>query len=367
MTFASYQRVPTLMTYADALNKLNTTEPIRRRSPTLIPLGARKDCDKFSIQMADDTKNNSANISPETAPGSIDILFYGHPCVRYLKPLPDQPEHITRVQLLPKAHGWGTTEGWVLWTLLNRVVRSTQATRNHLKIFDPKSNVLVVPTPASDPRMPNFGGPPPAVILRIDTQALTIERDTTNGEPPASHTWRINRKQANNVRQTYGQFYRYAKGMIAVRKEQLSSPWAAANAEPLNVISFTDAELLDPAIKHITTLRWSSRLDRKPTVNSELHGAWSTRMTGLLSLILPHPDEDIQAQNFAHAFAIVASLCTTLQRRPDGAALVETKSIPKKIDELLFKWHSNTVFDRVPVPANTVPSTTYNLWVDRHE
>jgi hypothetical protein len=206
------------------------------------------------------------------------------------------------------------------------------------------------------------------VTLRIDTGAYypmascPIERE----EKIEQHQWVINRKAANNVRAKYGRFYRYVKGMVALRREQITD-------------SYTDTEMLcvprsenENALgQSIAGLAWSNRLDNKypdndPRMPRFESGTWRERMDKFLLLISDHEDESVQTDNFATAFAAVLALCSArkywMRNRSDGSVLIEASQIPKKVDELIFKYHTE-VFEKVPVPEGRIPSTKYDTWV----
>ncbi len=336
MSFASYQRLPTMLTYATALNKAKTTEPIRGRSPELIPLGARRDCDKFAIRLEES--------------GDVCVLLYNHPWLKYLKPTADQPEHITRIQLLNSRYGWGVSEGWTLDSLFHGVLHA-QVSRKYVKIFRAAGDPFVIP-------MPTAATP---VTLEVDAQKRTVERV----EEVVLSAWRINRAEANNVRKQYGKFYRFMKGMIGVRKQEYR-PWSPHYAAADLVVEFNASEFADVAEAHpiLFSKSWGDSLDKNPMLNSDKYHAWVEKMTHFITLIEDNPDEAVQWQNFAHAFAVLGYLCAATNR-VRSSDKVKVEDIPKKADELLFKHYSNKVFQRAPVPEGSVPRTTYDLWVDR--
>lgn len=358
MSFASYHRLPTLLSHADALGHYIKTEPIRGRSPELIPLGARRDCDKFSISKTDD--------------GDVDICMYGKTMLRFIKPTEDQPAHITRVQLLPSTYGWGVSEGWTMDSLFHGLLHAT-VSRKYIKFQTAKGN-LVVP-------VPNMNAPLDIVTLRMDTQAGTVEREMVGDTPNVLSAWKIDRAQANNIRKQYGLFYRFMKGMIGVRKEVYSHAWEGD--KQVVMFNSTEFQATASARSNLFSDRWDKRLDNKPRLDAaeSAYIKWTERMAEFVSMISPDPDESVQAQNFADAFAFLGYLCSenhfyyrygattahqhgTSPNAPITHRVVIT-DIPKKLDELVFKYHSKQVFRREPVKEGTVPRTTYDSWVDR--
>jgi hypothetical protein len=71
MSYSSYRYIPFLDNYAEALDHLNKTEPIRGSKPVRVPLGRRSDSNKFGI-----SKDLNGDISP------VPVRAHGHrvPC-----------------------------------------------------------------------------------------------------------------------------------------------------------------------------------------------------------------------------------------------------------------------------------------------
>jgi hypothetical protein len=224
---------------------------------------------------------------------------------------------------------------------------------------------------------------------------------------PVLHTYRLNRQATNNVRARYGEFYRYMKGMIGVRKElQQHSYYDRPSGETVideyYAIPFTGEELMGviPTVTEshrifkATELRFdpdNPMVDCNPTDKPPMltlkyeedpdcpegryrqvetrdrYNKWVASTQEFLSLIsVPTSDPD-QHEKFRQAFVWLGHFTGVGSYRSMrvDAIRVEVGAMQKTIDEIIFKWHSEEVIERVPAKPNTVPSARYMKWVTR--
>jgi len=331
MAFASYRRLSYIDTYEQALAFIKKTAPIRGRD--IIPLGARRDADKFNIRL--------------TPTNDIEVLFYRSVILTYLNPSNGDGDLLFSAP----AVGWGTTEAWIFESLLSRVARA-KATKGFLHLRAVNGGDYVYP----------------AGKTRAYANLQIVA-------PTDNYVWRIKRTEANKVRARYGEFYRYVKGMVGVRK----SPHP--HYDDSHVIVFTLGEFTEAL-----TTEWISKsvsLRNKPPVHTSYHRAaftnataitnhadWRAAMREFIKLVTPHEDGQVQADNFYKAFLSlgVAQISSFFFRgfgRDD--TYVDATSLAKITDELLFKYYSDDVFVQEKVPAGRVPDDRYRLWVTRDE
>jgi hypothetical protein len=97
------------------------------------------------------------------------------------------------------------------------------------------------------------------------------------------------------------------------------------------------------------------------------YNKWVASTQAFLSLIsVPTSDPD-QHEKFRQAFVWLGhftGMGSYRSMRVD-AIRVEVGAMQKTIDEIIFKWHSEEVIERVPAKPNTVPSGKYLKWVTR--
>ena len=337
MAFASYRRLPYIDTYEQALAFIKKTAPIRGRD--IIPLGARRDADKFNIRI------NPSN--------DIEVLFYRQVILTYLNPANGEDGDLL---FSAPAIGWGVTEAWIFESLLSRVAYA-KATKGFLHLRAVNGGDYVYP----------------AGKTRAWHNLQIVA-------PADNYVWRIKRTEANKVRARHGAFYRYVKGMVGVRK----SPHP--HYDDSHVITFTLGEFTEALPNE-----WISKcasLRNKPPVHTSYHRApfaahathathapanhadWRAVMREFIKLVTPHEDGQVQADNFYKAFLTlgVAQISAFFFRglgRDD--TYVDASSLAKVADELLFKYYSDDVFVQEKVPAGRVPDDRYRLWVTRDE
>jgi hypothetical protein len=227
-------------------------------------------------------------------------------------------------------------------------------------------------------------------------------------EQPTHYTYRLNRQATNNVRARYGEFYRYMKGMIGVRKELKVSQYfnyrdhenvideeyiiRVSEQEQLGVIpqveqthdwrgntlqakhTIPDPECpmneRNPVEKPAKlTLKYEQDPDcpegrYKQVESGELYGKWVAATQEFLSLITTPADDPDQHEKFRQAFVWLARFASHRTYRIEEFA-ISVGAVQKTIDEIIFKWHSEEVIERVPAKPNTVPSGKYLKWVTR--
>jgi len=329
MAFASYQRLPYIKTYEQAFAFIEKTAPIRGRD--IIPLGARRDADKFNIRI--------------TPTGDIEVLFYRSVILTYLKD--------GDLLFSSPPGGWGITEAWIFECLLPQVARA-KATKGFMHLHAVNGADYVYPE----------GKTRAYASLQII-------------EPTEHYVWRLKRTETNKVRTRYGAFYRYVKGMVGVRK--VLHKYTDEYIVELLVREFVD-NLTPQWLEESSYLRHKPRItksDRLAFVGAKFqtHAEWRKLMGKLIEMIEPQDDAQKQAENFYKAFLSIASTMVshylfTRAHLPadagdDNTVQVQADSMGRILDEMLFKYYSDDVFVQEKVPAGRVPDDRYALWVTR--
>lgn len=191
MTTASFHRLPNLRTYAQALDRYNTTKPIRGRSPEVRPLGARKDVDRFKID-----KRENGDV--------VCILFR----TDFLTFHPDNSITIDLGGYKPSLSDAYFVE---------EVLAFRACIQRRALVIEPINT-------ANKWR----------VVLTNEAKTLTFVRDEQNVLMPSKEYavkgWTIDRAASNEVRKKYGEFYRYLKTALSLRKDEETGTVIAVSA-----------------------------------------------------------------------------------------------------------------------------------------
>lgn len=199
MGYQSVGYVPRITSYAQAERLLKTTAPIRGRSPKIIPLGRRKDCDIYHIC--------------EGRGDDIQLVLYSTAVLTV-----HNDDSMT-------VH----TNGY-----------NTQSTHQFIhQVTGIQANGFRGTT-----KLTFADG---YVHLLANNETIRIRRNE-NGRWVADDKrklrgYKMNRKAANNVRARYVEFSNYLRGIVSLRKEQLDSPVWVHNGYTDEIISIDHTEL----------------------------------------------------------------------------------------------------------------------------
>jgi len=379
MSYSSYRYIPYLDNYTEAFKVFSTTEPIRGSKPVRVPLGRRQDSTKFGI---------SKDLN-----GDIHLSLYGHTGIVFHPSTDSNTGSLTIGDTSGKRQWrWSSCDSYFILSVLGRYIKNARTDRGRLVLETRDDQKFVLESKGN-------------LTLAYNKHALKLTPADT--EQPTHYTYRLNRQATNNVRARYGEFYRYMKGLIGVRKElQQHSYYDRPSGETVideyYAIPFTGEELMGV----IPTVTESHRIfkateqrfdpdnpmvdcnptDKPPMLSiryeqnpddpeggyrqvetRDRYNKWVASTQAFLSLIsVPTSDPD-QHEKFRQAFVWLGHFTgvgSYRSMRVDDIR-VEVGAMQKTIDEIIFKWHSEEVIERVPAKPNTVPSGKYLKWVTR--
>jgi hypothetical protein len=375
MSYSSYRYIPFLDNYTEAFKVFSTTEPIRGSKPVRVPLGRRSDSTKFGI---------SKDLN-----GDIHLSLYGHTGIVF-----HADNHTLTIGDTSgkRQWRWSSCDSYFILSVLGRYIKNARTDRGRLVLETRDDQKFVLESKGN-------------LTLTYNKNALKLTPADT--EQPTHYTYRLNRQATNNVRARYGEFYRYMKGLIGVRKElQQHSYYDRPSGETVideyYAIPFTGEELMgviptvteshrifkateqrfDPDNPMVDcnpvekpaklTLKYEQDPDcpegrYRQIESGEMYDKWVAATQEFLSLIsVPTSDPD-QHEKFRQAFVWLGHFTGVGSYRSMrvDAIRVEVGAMQKTIDEIIFKWHSEEVIERVPAKPNTVPSARYMKWVTR--
>ncbi len=401
MSYSTYTRLPAVNTYEDALARTKVT-PIKGSKPLSYPLSERKYHRSFGIRIVGDEASKPTRQSYKPAPtakdGDVELLLYGFPVITLHKPEEgDDPMGATgaRLTLMSNAY-WSASDCRFILELLYGYITSTRTSKGRLILTLRSGGRIVVPKGES---------------LTLDMH--TSERTLTPVDPRAvEHTvLRLNRASANAVRASYGEFFRYLKGMVGVRKYQyqmnpqtfpyLSTMQAGLQERPLYLVKVSAEELTGvvptepykPSVGlrstvPLTNVRFANKyvshgLLRKPPTRVMRHTydevtqktttfpdgrpylEWLANAKEFLALCKTPADDPEQFEKFRQAFVWLAFYTQPSNARPDRDIVVDATVFSENFNEIIFKYHSEEVFECVLAKPGAVPTTKYDKWVTR--
>ena len=373
MSYSSYGYIPYLDNHTEALRVFNNTTPIRGSKPVRVPLGRRSDSNKFGISKTDN--------------GDIHLSLYGHTGIVF-----HADNHTLTIgdPSGKRQWRWSSCDSYFVVAVLGRYVRDVRTDRGRLVVetrdgqkfvLDSKSNLILT--------------------YNKNTHTLTPVAQATQ------YTYRLNRQATNNVRARYGEFYRYMKGMIGVRKELKVDQYynyrnqeyvtdeemviRVSEQEQAGVVPVKETEHTWTGTKRKETVpdpdfplncvcpndkppRLATRYEQFDLDNNETgyrhvdttepYDSWVASAQAFLSLITTPADDPDQHEKFRQAFVWLTRFASGRNYRISDIT-VSVGAVQKCIDEIIFKWHSEEVIERVPAKPNTVPGGKYLKWITR--
>ena len=367
MSYSSYGYIPLLDNYAEAFKVFSTTEPIRGSKPVRVPLGRRSDSTKFGI---------SKDLN-----GDIALTLYGHTGIVFHQPANPTDSNTGSLTIGDpsgkRAWRWSSCDSYFILSVLGRYIKDARTDRGRLVLETRDDQKFVLESKGNLTLAYTIGNADQPIHNR--TRTLT----PVSSSNPVLHTYRLNRQATNNVRARYGEFYRYMKGMIGVRKELKVNQYynyrdqenvideeyiiRVSEQEQLGVIPQVDCNPVEKPAK--LTLKYEQDPDcpegRYRQIEwGEMYDKWVASTQAFLSLIsVPTSDPD-QHEKFRQAFVWLARFSSHRTYRIEEFA-ISVGAMQETIDEIIFKWHSEEVIERVPAKPNTVPSARYMKWVTR--
>ena len=389
MSYASFRRLPYLKSYEYLHEHLRNTAPLKKVKGsldyTIYPLRERNKGRQFSMRMVGDAASKPVGRWYEQAPtakeGDIEVILYSSPVITFHKPDEDGAEYITLFMgAYPR---WSMSDAVFIQETLGTFVKGASTNRGRMVIDLYQGEKVVIP--------------------RKGYVRLRIQRTTPNDllvpvQEGATQlmTLRIKRKEANEVRARYGEFYRYVKGMVNVRKElHERGYYDYRNSEEVietqYLVKLTGEEMTSVVPTEDSgsgEMRFAQQYTRNPAhikppkqmkkyrfndfnntheeyFTTEDYEQWKANVEEFLTFVRNGADHESMYKGFVWLAFYARLRAMRYMHKVDNMMAVEDEDFAKTLDEIVFKYHSDEVFERVPAKPNTVPSNKYEAWITR--
>ena len=342
MGYSTVMRVPKIADYKAAYKIWNDTKPIKGRaenepSTPNRPLGQRRDVDTYSIRK---------NVWTE----AIECVLYQTPVIKFNT----QDE---------------VTIGFGQWSSASTCQFITRILYPYVGAHRVRGDVVLHLYDGSKQ------------IVK-QNEELVLVRGANGAWVPKEakplYDYRVNRKEANNVRAMCGTFRKYMKGIASLKGETVTQYGVEYER-----VQFTFAELMEVfgAVNRYNDERLFLQIDEwawltaKPS-NYTKHDAekhekswrdYRETAAKFLELIKDDQDDNCRHQNYWIAFCILfvhKNYITPCNKDyiNNRVFTAGSNTFEKLLDEALFTMFAEKVFKRVELPRGSVPTGKYDKY-----
>ena len=324
MGYATVMRVPQLRNYADALKKYDETKPMRGRAEEIRPLGDRRDADTYHIR-----KNGDA----------VELVLYKTPVITF-EPSGEVVLFVDNYNTVATHQFIGHVLGVSAWG----VRRTTVLSINNLKYTLAKQDKL---------RLSRDEGGNWCVL-----------------NPTQQWSWRLDRKAVTNVRSEYGEFYKYLKGFVNLRTENIKLHQWTQNEKDCVRIQVSELKNLFGSLTSVRSYAYMDKVGKQSLnwtmVKPEQYAA-SSNAFGVL-IRSDQPEEDKHTNFYKAALLLVTKLETeAMDIRSDEPLIAPANQIVPLLDEVLFQKYAHQVLIRKELPQGKVSTGRYDRWMQEWE
>jgi hypothetical protein len=202
--------------------------------------------------------------------------------------------------------------------------------------------------------------------------------------------WQLKRSATNNVRKRYGEFYRYLKGISSLRADDVRVGYQTYP----DVIAITQDEMSGiPVLKKLigatrlhlrqrflldkapmgpaVEFEWDNKTKARKEIMVDRYAEWLANVESFLTFVSDTSEN--KHDSYYKAFLMVAyNAYFHADSGPSGNGgvretiyMCQRKDMLKTLDEILFKYYSQEVFDRVKLKVGQAPNNAYESWVNR--
>ncbi len=345
MGYQTVMAVPRIADYTEAYRKWNSTKPMRGRSDDKRPLGERRYVDTYSIRK---------NIWTE----AIELVLYQTPVIKFTA----DDEVVLNYGRWPSA---STCQ------FISRVLAGVGASRV-------RGEVVLGFTTADGRVIQKLGENEELVLVRSG------EGRYGRWQPKEIKTlfdYRINRREANNVRKDVKQFRDYLQGMVKLMEDE-----TMMYGQTYKRVTRTYAELgevfgyrreLKESMVRVDINEWTRLAEKPQNYNTHLADNEANKTNWALynmmsdkfyELVKNDQDENTRHQNYWIAFNILFAYQNYVYWIDENTAHekklhLASEYLEKYLEEILFARFSDRVFKLVELEKGKVPTGRYDKYV----
>ncbi len=353
---ASTYYLPLIRSYADALNRLRKTKPIRGRIPTApdrygrdtptptIPLGRREDIDTYSIREGEN--------------GDIELVSYCSPLLTFT---PDN-----KIIITPKY--MGLMESGMIGRVLN--IPAWLDRKKVGIILDGERHVL------------KQNG---SLTLSCEGECLSVF------EKEVVYSHYVNRKASNIVRSQYSGFMKYFGGFLSLRKDVEGRDIRMSMMEIADNIGYEYKErgvwqggrnqnrteqVWQPALESVKLIEFKPQgyrclgLVHNTDPEETLWSAYSKQCKSFFAAIRDDQPEDGKVDNYYRTTLTLLALSMPYTHRnplvgEDMVVDIPVSAVERMLDKIMMQWHSDEMIERRPLKPNQLPNDKYESYVTK--
>lgn len=327
MGYATVMRVPRVDNYKFAKHLHDNIKPLRGRSPEIKPLGDRRDADTYHIRMNGD---------------EIELVLYKTPVITFM---PDG-----EVVLFVDSYNTVATHQFIQQVLgigASGVRRTTVLTINNSK------------------------------YTLADKDKLRLRKDESGNwqvlNAMQQWTWRLDRKAVSNVRAQYSEFYKYLKGFVSLRTENMKiSHWAEKEKDCIRVQQ-SEFKSVCGGTFPMSEYAYMDKRGRQSLDWNAVKPHQYEKSAAMFEKLIrsDQPEEDKHTNFYKAALLLIAKLendrmdtrVASQSNTEYGGVTVVSKNIVPLLDDILFMMNAHQVLVRKALPQGKVSSGIYEHWM----
>jgi hypothetical protein len=208
-----------------------------------------------------------------------------------------------------------------------------------------------------------FSGVEARAMLPAKGELILVRDGDGRWQPKTKQTlydYRVNRKEANNVRKSVSQFRDYINGVVKLKEEKMTH-----YGTEFGIVKTTYAELIEVFGQDET-----NNGKYRPNVQGwDKLKNYRDKTTKFFDLVRNDQDDDARHQNYWIAFNVllVQEQALYWSDSMERQVTLGTEQFNKVLEKILFTMFSDKVFNKVALPEGKVPSGKYDDYVKTEE
>jgi hypothetical protein len=319
---------------------------------------------------------------PGSQYGDIECLLFDRPVVVFHRPKNGDDPNTARISVAHMSTWLSISHCYFIHNVLYKYFANVQRAHKSVAKLVRRTYVdreplapVVFPCPTKNGGVTTLE----MIVDKNESKVLWVKGAPVEG-------LRLNRTAANIVRAKYGDFYRYVKGMIALRRQQSElnegyhvwfepSEFGLAGMQLDNrgmyLLGYrnpVEKPAKDEVMRHYGMTKDQHRMYE----DIKVYPDWESSAKQYIERISASVTDPDQTEKFAVAFTLLAAYARLASTSPYGRGLrsnrptiMTPEDLTTTLDEIVFKYHSSEVIESYLMPEGYVPNPKYKTWIDR--